>query len=224
MSKVKRDSTDKYNVDTLGGEMNNKVIALSGWKGSGKDTVADYLAKQHGYIRLSFAARLKDLVSQLYGVPREDLDSPSRKEMPLANYPVIPTDRFTETVHTLLSDELRHGYWTPRALCILEGSVKRSVRPNHWVNTVAMEIMENLDKRYVISDMRYKSELDTLRILLEDRIIPVRINRYDTITTTDPSERDLDDCAFDITLRNTESLDKLYSKLDHHITVLNRII
>lgn len=193
--------------------MLNRVIALSGWKGSGKDSVANYLVEKFGYIKKSFAARLKDLVSDTYRVPREDLDHPERKEMPLHNLPVISTDPFTDSIHTLLQTELKSGYWTPRALCILEGSIKRSVYPNHWVQTVAMEIMIDPFSKYVISDLRYQSEADTLKILLPE-IQLIRISRFDSIETLDPSERNLDTFNFDQTINNKGTVDELHQKLD----------
>lgn len=197
--------------------MNRKVIALSGWKGSGKDTSADYLAAEYGFVKKSFASKLKDMVAFTYGVPREDLDSPTRKEMPLVNLPVIPTDRFTEAVHHLLRDELKSGYWTPRALCILEGSIKRSVYANYWVRSIASEIIDNPNTNYVISDMRFQSEADTLRILIPD-IILVRVDRFDIISTNDPSERDLDNYAFDEKISNTGVREILYTSLDSILT------
>lgn len=189
------------------------VIALSGWKGSGKDTSADYLTAEYGFKKMSFAAKLKDMVSELYNVPREDLDSPTRKEMPLVNLPAIPTDRFTEAVHHLLREELKSGYWTPRALCILEGSIKRSVHSNYWVRSVAEEIVRAPTGNFVISDMRYTSEADTLKILIP-QIITVRINRYQSISTSDPSERDLDMYKFDYTIDNQGVKELLYDALD----------
>lgn len=193
------------------------VIALSGWKGSGKDTVASYLVKEYGFTQLSFAAKLKDLVASTYGVPREDLDNPTKKEMPLVTYPAIPTDPFSEAVHIMLKDELKSGFWTPRALCILEGSIKRAVHPNFWVKTVVEEIINNqYQDKFVISDMRYQSEADILKLLLNNKNLhTVRVERYDTITTNDPSERNLDAYKFDFLLFNQSTKEDLYEQVDH---------
>lgn len=190
-----------------------RVIAISGWKGSGKDTAADFLCKNYNYNRLSFAAPLKDMVAKTYNVPREDLDNPTKKEMPLVNYPAIPTDSFGEKVHLMLRDELKHGYWTPRALCILEGSMKRAVYSNFWVKAVAEKVLNNPDKKYVISDLRFKSEADTLRLLLNDALKTIRINRWEFIDTSDPSERDLDDYKFDYYIQNKGKMGNFENQL-----------
>lgn len=193
--------------------MSRVVVALSGWRGSGKDTAADLLVREYGFTKLSFAAKLKDMVARDYGIPRESLDDPAAKEAPLQQYPVIPGDAFAETLHTRLSSELRSGFWTPRALCILEGSGKRSVHSNYWVRSVASEILTDTgDRNFVISDLRYKSEADTLKLLLPD-IVLARIERFNSIETNDPSERDLDSYRFSYVLSNKGTIDDFHRQI-----------
>lgn len=195
-----------------------KVIGISGWRKSGKDTTADFLVREYGYTKLSFAAKLKDMVATTYGVERSLLDSQTHKEMPLYHLPAVTTDDFTVAIHKMLASELKSGYWTPRALCILEGSIKRAVNANYWVKAVAAEILAApSNQKFVISDMRYTSEADTLKILLPT-VMTVRIDRFETIETLDPSERDLDNYKFDIELGNRGTVEELYTTLGHVIS------
>lgn len=189
------------------------VIALSGWRMSGKDTVAEYLIREYGFIRVSFADALKERVAEAYDVPLEYMHEPGKKEMPLHQYPVIPGDPFCATIHDLLKAELKHGFWTPRALCILEGSTKRSVYSNYWVRTVVNQIQSDPDRNYVISDMRYATEADTLKLLLPG-VITARVLRAATVDTQDPSERNLDEYEFNHYIRNTGTMEQLHSGLD----------
>lgn len=201
--------------------MSVHVIALSGYKGSGKDTVADYLVAEHGYIKKQFASRLKDLVSDMYGVPRYVLDDPAMKEMPLHNLPAIPTDQFTGVIHRLLSSELSSGFWTPRALCILEGSTRRSVHSNYWTTTVVNDILQASSSKYVISDVRYKSEVDTLRMLIPGiRILRVTRPGNDP-STRDPSERDLDTyTGFDGIVENSGTREELHERINRMLGIV----
>jgi hypothetical protein len=179
----------------------NRVVAISGWKNSGKDTTADFLVAEYGYVKLSLAGPLKQYVAQKYGIPREWLDDRSYKESGIIRYPVIATDGFSQQIHKMLEKELRSGYWTPRALCILEGSIARSVYPNWWTRRVVEQIRANPEQRFVISDLRYRSEADTLRMLLpKEELLLVRLNRFDTVDSDDPSEHDLDTYTFDSTI------------------------
>lgn len=198
---------------------NRVVLSLSAWKGSGKDTVADYLVAEYGFNRISFAAKLKDLVASTYNVPREFMDLPTHKEQPLLNLPAIPSDGFSEAIHTMLKAELSSGYWTPRALCILEGSIKRSVYSNFWVKEAINEIGDNPDKNYVITDMRYSTEADIINMFYPENKI-IRISRFDSIATTDPSERDMDDHYYDYLLSNREGKEELYANTDRILNIL----
>ena len=42
------------------------IIGLSGNIGSGKDTIANYLVDKYNFRKVSFASKLKDIVSILY--------------------------------------------------------------------------------------------------------------------------------------------------------------
>jgi hypothetical protein len=193
--------------------MSKRLIAISGWRGSGKDTAADYLVAEYGYTKMSLAKLLKDLVSEQYNIPRNYMDDRVLKEAPLPNYPVIPGDSFSARIQSMLATELTSGYWTPRALCILEGSIKRSVYSNYWTRYVISRMDPN--KKYVISDLRYKTEADTFRMLLpKEELLLLRINRFDSIDTNDPSERDLDDYSFDCYIhQNIQTIPDLYQAL-----------
>ena len=50
--------------------MADKIIAIAGFIGSGKDTAAEYLINNHNFTKLSFAGALKDCVSVVFGWDR----------------------------------------------------------------------------------------------------------------------------------------------------------
>lgn len=56
------------------------LIALTGEAGHGKDSVANILEEHYGFSRLSFAAPMKDAVSILFDIPREDMEDRVKKE------------------------------------------------------------------------------------------------------------------------------------------------
>jgi hypothetical protein len=191
-----------------------KLIAISGWKGSGKDTAGLHLMAEYKYRPISFAYELKNMVAKLYEVHRFWMDDRDKKDMPLLHMPAIPTDPFSETIHHMLRDELKSGYWTPRALCILEGSIKRSVYGNYWVKKVVEIILKDPDNNYVITDMRYANEADTLKLMIPSTLT-VRVERPGhIITTQDPSERDLDSYRFDRVVRNEGTIPDFYRNID----------
>lgn len=225
-----------------------KVIAISGWKRSGKDTIAEQLIKEHQFKRIAFADPLKDSVAQEYGIPRSHCDDPAFKEQPILHLPLSPKDAFGLGAAELIYKECRTAdgktpfdywidpsgaflgvysygsafteretvaqlYWTPRALCILKGSINRVVRSDYWVKAAIDQIKANPDGLFVISDLRYKSELAQLKAAFGKDITTVRVNRFDECNSQDASERDLDNGVFDVTIENRGTLEELLAKV-----------
>jgi len=221
------------------------IIAVSGWKRSGKDTVAEYLIKTYGAKRLAFADPLKNNVARDYNIDRASIDDPALKEAPLLNMPVSPRDAFSKNLSEFMFKEFRSAegeipesfgygtgefagsipypaplrgfhieklYWTRRALCILEGSTKRTAHPDYWVDQASKGAVGN--QMFVISDLRYKNEADTLKKSGVE-VLTVRINRFETSPSNDPSERDLDDYNFDVVISNKATLEDLYAAVEN---------
>lgn len=196
------------------------IIGLSAWKRSGKDAASDLLVNEFKFKKVSFANTLKDMVSEQYGIPRNSLDDQSLKESPLFQYPVNPQDAFSKMIAEFLQKELKADgngklYWTPRALAILEGSVKRSVNSAYWTSRALNQIKPG--DLAVISDLRYKSEASQIRNYADSigqKSLLIRINRFDESPSTDPSERDLDDYSgFDVVIENRGTLEEYLDKV-----------
>ena len=49
------------------------IIGICGLIGSGKGIVSDYLVDTYGFEKISFADKLKDAVSELFGLDRQIL-------------------------------------------------------------------------------------------------------------------------------------------------------
>jgi hypothetical protein len=230
-----------------------KVLAVSGWKQNGKDTLCDYLMNKDTE-RVAFADPLKDRVAEEYGIHRTDLDEQDKKEQPILHLPVDPQDNFTRTIAHLLvrefrtedgltcsefadhcnlgfritkrgesgqkdEGELKKLYWTPRALAIFKGSGNRAVASNYWVQQAIQKINKSNAKLIVIPDLRFKSEVKQLKEAFGDKVTTIRVNRFDTSPSTDPSERDLDNYEFDYIINNKGTLQEFYDKIDAMLRV-----
>jgi hypothetical protein len=230
------------------------VLALAGYKGSGKDTAAEFLTREWNYRRLAFADKLKENVAYAYNINRSSLDDPKLKDSAILSMPVISTDRFTRntlvfmakefaaasgekfdhavfsaTTNQLLGVRSKDGkttplYWSPRSLAILEGSTKRSVNPNYWVDYIINEIKDpevDTNENIVITDLRYRSEAARLKEVFGDSLVTARVVR-DHSMSQDPSERDLDDYEFDYYLYNQKGKAEFYSEVNSLSKILER--
>ena len=90
----------------------------------------------------------------------------------------------------------------------MEGSIKRSADPSYWVSRAVNKA--DKDGTYLIADLRYKNEANTLIKLREEgkieKLVLIRLNRWEKSPSDDPSERDLDDYElFDAHIHNKDS-------------------
>jgi len=223
------------------------IVMLSGWAGSGKDTLAKQMIDEISYSRVAFADVLKDMVAEQYDITRESLDDRDQKESPILRLPVESKDAFSMLVHEYMYREFRTAeaqrpldyihkdskmlgftknkdgsdvgiysngqqlFWTPRALAILEGSVKRSANSNYWVDRAVKKALENNGGNVVITDFRYKSEYEGVKLAAAKngiKVITVRINRFSETKSQDSSERDLDDFVSNYTIKNTGTVEQ----------------
>jgi hypothetical protein len=178
-----------------------KIILLSGWAGSGKDTVADYLVTKHGYKKFAFATPLKNLASQLFSFPRELADSQEGKRK------LWQVGYSEKTIRQILLDVARID--------------KFRFGDDIYVNeTVAQIAKESPHSNIVISDTRYLNEI---RVILEFAIKEQhefevwRISSRDQTNSPvyDISEHVLDTYRANVYITNPgDSLENLYSILE----------
>lgn len=128
--------------------MNNfPIIGIMGNIGSGKDTIGDYLVREHGFIRLSFAMRLREALCLVYDLDMEET-----------------TDR------ALRDDPHSHmrGVTPRRAMQLMGTEGFRDLVSQHtWTDALARRIRElnkspNPVKGVVVTDVRFLSEAETL--------------------------------------------------------------
>lgn len=207
---------------------NMKLWALSGWPKSGKDTLADFLVKQRGFVRISSGDALKQQVSRDHGIPLADLHDVERKDLPLLHRPVVSSDAFSNWVADFMKKEFRtkegkpnpqNGemvYWTPRAIGSFEAFAKKAVDPAYWIGQATKDL--EINQHYVLTDWRFKSEQSFLKEKFGNDVLFIRIERFETCASSSPFEHDLDDAIFDVVLDNSEkngvTMEELYAQAD----------
>lgn len=128
------------------------IIGVTGFIGSGKDTVADYLCTAHGFKRLSFAASLKDAVAAIFGWDRDLLEGTTK------------TSREWR--------EQRDKWWsnrlgmeiTPRHILQQWGTevCRNGFHNDIWVASVENKLRNTKDN-IVITDCRFSNEIIAIK-------------------------------------------------------------
>lgn len=115
------------------------VIGLCGYARSGKDTVADLLVKQHGFVKVRFADALKRGLAEMFGLTPAQLDG-DEKETVVPGLGVSPR-YLMQTLGTEWGRKLVHqDVWVLATQRHLERLVKNGI------------------KRIVLSDVRFENE------------------------------------------------------------------
>jgi hypothetical protein len=131
-------------------------IGLVGLIGSGKGTVAKILTES-GCVEDSFAGPLKDLTSAIFGWPRYLLEGDT-----------VESREFRETPDLFWSRKIDIPNFTPRLALQLLGT---DVMRNHFHEGIWRDSMEyrlrsrNDNKTVVVSDTRFRNELELIRTL-----------------------------------------------------------
>ena len=170
------------------------IIGISGRRGSGKSTSADYLVKKYRAVKLSFADDLRALAKTIFPFTDIDFNSPIRKEKPYKHYD-----------------------WTPREFLIHLGEFCRYHDKGYWLNK-AMARCVDPKALYVFDDTRFLNEAEAIKAK-GGKII--RINRYEKHNPYGKnldivSETELDTYKFDFVCHELYNvkLEGLYGQLD----------
>ena len=164
---------------------------LSGWSGSGKDTVADWLVRERGYVRVAFADPLKEDVAAATGIPVSVFHDPVAKGVPLAGVAQTPRD--------LLIEHARRA---------------RAVDPDIYARAIVGKIQSEDLARVVVSDWRLLREYKYVRSMLPAaEIVRVRVSRLGLTVLTEPTEHELDEHPMDIHINNDGDIQSLYDNI-----------
>lgn len=173
-----------------------KTIGLSGYARSGKDAVAKILVEEHGYVRVSWADKLREAVYALN---------------PMMVGAGLGAMRYADLIdwkgYEGAKDDPIFGAEVRRTLQRMGTEAGRNVLgENVWVDAL-VNTMEN-GKRYVIPDTRFPNEALAITERMAGEVW--RVNRPGfTPTNSHPSETTLDGWQFSVNLNNDGTLDDL---------------
>lgn len=215
------------------------IVSVTGFIGSGKDTVANYLIENYGYTQLSFAGTVKDVVAVLFGWDRDMLEGKTKESREARN----EIDEWWAT-------RLGIPDFCPRKALTLIGTdtLRNHFNDKIWIYSVEKKLSKISDN-VVISDARYQNELNMLKSIgaksfcIERGQWPewyesaLKYNKASDIEksylnyswkhfTSKPnvinsnihsSEYDWIGYKFDHTLWNDKTLEHLYKQIDMHL-------
>jgi hypothetical protein len=184
------------------------IIGLCGAQGSGKDTVANILISEYGFVKLTFASTLKDVVAILFSWPRDLLEGLTEESR-----------LWRETVDDFWSEKLSISGFTPRKALQMIGTDLFRIHFNNdiWIsiveNNIGVMLKNNPNMNIVISDCRFANEFTLIKQFSDSHIITILRENNSTNKIAHSSETEWVNYNFDAILQNDNSIDDLKSNL-----------
>lgn len=137
------------------------IIGLCGLQGSGKDTVASHLIVNHGFVKLSFAGVLKDILSAIFGWDRGRLEGITKEDR-----------EWREEVDEWWSRELNIPNFTPRYAMQYFGTdlFRNHFHKDIWLLCVKRRL-SSISRNIVITDCRFDNEIEMVKSMENSHII-----------------------------------------------------
>tara|TARA_B110000259_G_scaffold186908_1_gene239343 strand:- start:7 stop:597 length:591 start_codon:yes stop_codon:yes gene_type:complete len=185
-----------------------KIIAICGYKGSGKDTIANYLVKKYKYTHYKIAEKLKEVIKLLFNLSDSDLETSKDKinqqwnVTPRKILQFIGTDMFQYKLNELFP-KIQKNFWI------------KSLFTNELINKI-----KNEDHKIVISDLRFLHEYNLIsNLYISYSILKVDNNNIQK-KDTHISENEFNNIPINSIINNNKSVTELYNIIDKNIKIM----
>jgi hypothetical protein len=178
----------------------NIIIGVCGLKRCGKDTIADYLVANYGFVKLKFATPLKAACRDLFGFTDDQLETDAKEEVdPLWNITPRHALQFMGT------EIMQHKI----------NELLPSTGKLFWVKKMMHQINMMQENRVVISDLRFMHEYDHLKATYGDRFKVLKIQSSRSLSEdAHVSEREWKQIPHNHLINNSKTLNDLYAEID----------
>ena len=192
-----------------------KIIAVCGYKRSGKDTIAKYLNKKYNYKHLKITYKLKECLKLLFDLRDHELETDKKDKInkkwnitPRKLMQFIGTEIFQYKIQEILPD-IDKKFWIKTFL----------------TDSLVNNLRNKKDFHIVISDIRFIHEYEELKKLnIPISVIKVTNDNImiDSNEELHISEREFIKIPYDKEILNNSTFDDMYKKIDEYIININK--
>lgn len=188
-----------------------KIIGLTAFKGSGKDTFADFLVSHNKYIKISFAQFMKDASKILFNWTDDHFEH-KNKEI-IDKYWGISPRQFLQNLGTEFLRSLTQLNSTN--LQIYDGSFITGNFTFHIkrINLYINQLYKQKTKYIVITDIRFQDEFDFIK-QIGGIIVKINRNVLSNKYSNHLSEKFIDNFKEDYIIDNNSSKEVFYKNIE----------
>lgn len=222
------------------------IIGISGFAGSGKDTVADFFIRHEGFVKIALADPIKRFAMDVWGFSEQQLFGASEfRSAPDFRYP-ISNDKFLtprlvlQHLGTEGARAIDEDVWIRYAIRIATRLIEAKPRELCYSNIGGLEsYIENFPhgeyvrnenfpekvKAVIISDCRFANEMNEIKKVGGKLIRVVRsgagLSGNFALHQSEVEMSEISDSEFDFVIQNTGTLDQLKIEVDNVVNSLN---
>lgn len=176
------------------------IIGITGKKGSGKSSIADYIVDKYGYTQMSWADPLKATIYAFFGITPE-------QEYEMKNDPGIKVLLIDDSEQPIIHEQTLRKFEQ-----VLGTEVGREIfGEDHWVNLLDDRYSYGENDNIVISDCRFPNEYNWIKN--RDGIIINVVRPH--LDDADMHESETHELGYDYQIKNTHNaLSWLYGDVD----------
>lgn len=171
--------------------MLKKVILVSGYKDSGKDFVSDMLSTILQCETVAFAEPMKDILSVMFGVSKDDLNKYKKDEeavLAIGDWGYKKITDFRTVIQKFGSEAMKPVFGN-----------------DVWINLLLQKIDPEAIEYIIVSDWRFINEYEGVNDMYD--VVTVRVDDHNLDAGTHDSEHQLDEFNFDHRINNTGHTD-----------------
>lgn len=183
------------------------ILGLNGLKGSGKDTVAAYLIKEHGFERRAFADPLKKSVAALLDIPFHKIDE--YKNNPHIYISVVNEVLGNEEGESRLIESFNFREFLQR---YGTESHRDVFGYNFWLNYTLPNDAYYVGRKIAITDLRFENE--AVRVHACGGFVVNIVRSGLSMTDVHESEQPLPPNKIDYSLMNSDTLEVFEGQIE----------
>ena len=188
------------------------IVGLSGFKGSGKDTVAAYLVKKHDFERKAFADPMKQSIAALLDIPFAEINK--YKMDTTVNVAVLRNadqsyfqSSYLAKPFTFREFLQRYGTEAHREVFGQDFWLEYTLPSNGYYH----------GRNIVVTDVRYSNEAKRVKDFGGSIWF---INRITNRSAFDPHSSETLDFGTDVTIPNNSTIEDLYDRIEEALSAV----
>jgi len=194
------------------------LVGILGLKGSGKDTIGNYLIENYNFEKLAYAGALKDAICCIFGWDRTMMEGA------------------TEESRKWREEEDPYWEFSPREMMQRIGTdlFRKQIKDDIWIKSLKLKLEKmtqgpfKTTKNVVITDCRFKNEIDVIKekggiIILVEREPPSWIKYVEDYKAGEITEEEAVQNLQNTGIHESEWRCYLYNDIDYYIKNIGSI-